>query len=128
MVETETSSNLTKTLESIDNAIEVQKQNIERGEMLKRLKANPDFKELILDWFLNDSAKQLFELMISPDSSERLDEDAVRKTMSGITAFREAFGYGDYQGTIEAAALAAPFRIEQEQDFRKEVTAEYGEE
>jgi len=118
-------SNLTVTLTSIDNAIENKKKAIELGEKLKRLLKDSDFKDVILGYCLEDSAKDLFNILTDPSGASPYSAELIHLKLEAISHLKGVLGTEGNPGTIMTEALQAPFDIAREEEYRKEVTADY---
>ncbi len=114
-------SNLKTTLAQIDLAIERFKDAEKQGEMLKRLKNNPDFIYLFIDGYIEAEAKKLFEILIDPSGASPYSEDTIRRKLDAVSNLK------GYMNDIEIAAESAPLDIAREEDFRVKHTAEYAE-
>ena len=111
-------SNLSVTLERIDEAIDTFKESAAEGEMLKRLQSNPDFVHLFINKYIDTEAKKLFNILIDPSGASPYSEDELRRKLDAVGNLR------GYISDIEIAATAAPLSILREEQYRKEVTAE----
>ena len=110
-------SNLSVTLERIDEAIDTFKESAAEGEMLKRLRSNPDFVHLFINKYIDTEAKKLFNILIDPSGASPYSEDELRRKLDAVGSFK------GYLSDIKIAAIAAPAFIMREEQYRKEVTA-----
>ena len=58
--------NIDEQIKEIDNDIETQEWFVKRGEALKRLKENEDFRLVIFEGYLEVEAQRVFELLTPP--------------------------------------------------------------
>lgn len=75
---------------------------IERGEKLQRLMNNPDFKELILEGYLDKYANNLVHGLVTtrqPEMRKMLDDE-----LMGISAFNYylQMSQGEYERALDA--------------------------
>ena len=67
------------------------KEFIERNEAFQRLKNNPDFKLVILDWFLEKEAIRLVHLQGTPGASADVTDKSVVRQLTAISGLAEKF-------------------------------------
>ena len=114
-------ANLAESLSEIESVISEQEQNIATGNAFNYLLTLPEFKLIIGDGYLKyelDKSVNIVMNTLDPKSTEV--SEALEKIAS-VNRLKEYF-----EGILSEAAYA-PGRIEQEQDFRKEYTAENSE-
>ena len=116
-------SNLNITLEAIDSTIAEKRECIRRGEMLKRLSKNQDFRELILDYCLDAEAKKLFEILTDPTGASPYSPEEIHLKLGVVSHFKGLIGTESFKGSIEIEAERAPLDIANEELYRLEVTA-----
>jgi len=115
----ENNSNLTEELELVDSRIEELKEMIEIKEALERLHKNEDFKKIILDVYLEKEAERLFKVLITPSTLKRDTIQNIEDKLSSIRNLKQFFG------VIAQNAELAPIQIEDELEFRKQITQKY---
>ena len=123
-----TAANLKDTLKAIDSKLEEYKTDIENGEKLKRLIANSDFQDLILDGYCESEAKKLFQILTDPTGASPYSNEDIHFRLGYISNFKGYVGTSNHAGTIENKAIMAPDLIIKETNYRKEVTADFAEE
>ena len=109
---------LTETLAAIEETIAEQEYKLNLGKALDRLLKNDDFNAVIGDALLTTIVKEATDVIINtldPDSKEV--REALEKIVS-VNRLKEFF-----EG-IGSDAIYAPDKIEQEQNYRREITAE----
>jgi hypothetical protein len=112
---------LTETLAAIEETIANEEAKIILGEQLNRLLKTDDFNAVIGEALLTNYVKKATDIIIntldpeSPEVREALDK------ISFVNRLKEFFE------EIQKDAMYAPSRIEQEQLYRKEITAETSE-
>jgi sulfur transfer protein SufE len=117
----EETSNLKKDLEQIDQRIDELKAGIELGKALEGLHEDERFKKVILDGYLEDEAKRLFGVLVTPSTLKRDVVQNIQDKLSAIRNLKQFFG------VIMQNAHMAPMQIEEEEAYRKEVTAYYSD-
>jgi hypothetical protein len=114
----EETSNVKKKLAEIDERIIKLQEEKELGEALERLHENEDFIKVILHGYFETEAKRIFELLTIPT---KLKRDQLENLMDKMTAIRN---YKQYFQTVLINAQMAPDQIQDEENYRKELTAE----
>ena len=109
-------SNLKEQLKEIDDRIAELEKDIEIGKALERLHENEDFQKVILDGYLEDEAKRLFELMTTPMKFKREIMENIQEKLSSIRNLKEYFAV-----KLQNAGFAQE-QIEEEKEYRKDVT------
>jgi hypothetical protein len=112
---------LREELAEIDKRIEEYKNDVETGKALERLHKNEDFKKVILYNYMEKEAERLFKVLITPSTLKRDVIQNIEDKLSSIRNIKQFFG------VIGQNAEMAPLQIEEEQAYRKQVTAEYAE-
>jgi sulfur transfer protein SufE len=115
----EETSNLKEHLEQIDNRIDELKNAIELGKDLESLHEDERFKRVILSGYLEDEAQRLFGVLVTPSTLKRDVVQNIQDKLSAIRNLKQFFG------VILQNAHMAPMQIEEEEDYRKEVTEHY---
>ena len=110
-------TNLKTELADIDSRIATLNKNIELGEALQKLHENEDFKNVILEGYMDDEAERIFKVLIDP--SHNLKRDIMENLMDKLMAIRSI---KQYFGTILINAAMAPEEIKNEEEYRKETT------
>jgi len=123
----EASSNLKETLKAIDAVIAEKKTAIKLGEALERLMNNADFKTVILENYIEAEASKLFKILTDPSGASPYTTEQIHLKLEAISHFKGYVGTADYAGTIEVEAKQAPLDIIIEENYRKEVTADFAE-
>jgi len=114
-------ANLTDTLEQIETTVSEEEAKVILGNQLNYLLTLPEFKSIIGDGYLKyalNDAVTIITNTLDPKSQE------VREALEKIASVNRLKEY--FEG-IMSDAIYAPGRIEQEQDFRREYTAENSE-
>ena len=109
-------SNLTKQLNQVDDRLEALKLNIEKAEAVRRLEENEDFQMIILDGYLGDEAKRLFEVLVEPSTLKRDVMENIHDKLNSIRNLKQYFG------VLGQNAEMAPDQIAEEETYRKQVT------
>lgn len=110
--------NLKKELAAIDERIEILKVNIKLGESVEALHENPQFKDVILDGYLDKEADRIFGLLVDP--THQLKRDSMENLIDKLSAIRNL---KQFFGTVLINATMAPEEIAGEEEYRKELTA-----
>jgi len=118
---------LKETLENIDKYIESQKEAIELGKDLEFLMNTKQFKNVVLNGYIDTEAKKLFEILIDPSGASPYTDEVIQLKLAAISDFKGYIGTEDYPGTIKINAKNAPYNIDREEQERTRVTAEYAE-
>ncbi len=116
-MEEKKTSNLTKQLELIDQRVGQLNEKIELAKVVERLEENEDFKTLIIDGYLEKEAERLFGVLVEPSSLKRDVLENIQDKLAAIRSLKQYFG------VIGQNAHMAPSEIEEEEKYRKEVTA-----
>jgi hypothetical protein len=114
-------SNLTKQLNQVDDRIAALKLNIEKAEAVMRLEQNDDFKLIILDGYLGDEAKRLFEVLVEPSTLKRDVMENIHDKLNSIRNLKQYFG------VLGQNSDMAPDQIVEEEDYRQQVTKYFSE-
>ena len=113
------SNTLNKTLDAIDAVIAEKKTAVKRGEMLERLMIDQDFKEVILDSYIEEEAARLFQILIDPSGASPYTSEQIQRKLDSIRDFK------GHVETIKMNAKRAPEEILREEVYRKEATAKF---
>jgi len=109
---------LAETLEAIEETIAEQEYKLKLGKDLESLFKNDAFNSVIGNALLTDTVKEAADVIINtldPDSLE------VREALDKIVSVNRLKEF--FEG-IETDAIYAPAKIEQEQEYRRELTAQ----
>ena len=117
-------SNLNETLQAIDAVIADKRQAIKRGEALQRLMKNQDFIDVILNGYIEEEARKLFAILTDPTGGSPYSAEKIHLMLEAISHFKGYVGTDTYKGTVMIEAEQAPLDIANEEDYRKQVTAE----
>jgi len=120
-------TDLQQELKAIDSFIAEKQKLIKRGEQLKELMNSEAFKAVILEGYIEEESRKLFESLTNPMGVSAYTEEETLQRMRSINHFRDYVGTKDHQGTVLVDAGKAPIDIINEEDHRKEVTAKYAE-
>ncbi len=120
-------SNLKDTIERIDKFLVNRKEAIRRGEMLNTLKKNPQFIEVILNGYIKAEEEKLFKILTDPSGASEYTDEQIHLQLASISNFKKYIGTDTYPGTVVDAATRAPNEIFKEEQYRKEITAEFAE-
>jgi len=120
----EDTSNLQTELQEIELAIAAEQEKIKRGEALERLLKNDDFKLVILDGYVEEEAQRLFGILTTPPGNRKDVLDTCHDKLASIRHFKEYIGTKEYPGNVRRAAESAEANIEEQEAYRREVTAQ----
>ena len=112
----ENSSNLKQELADIDERIKQLEDQIELHKALERLHENEDFKKVVLDGYFEKESARVFDMLTIPSNLKR---DQLQNLMDMMSAIRNVKGYFK---TVIVNASMAPEQIDEEREFRKEIT------
>jgi len=118
---------LTETLKSIEDSIAGYEDAIKRGTALDRLMSNPDFQLVILDGYIEAEAERLFTILTDPSGATPYTPEKIQLKLASISDFKGYVGTKDYPGTIKREADKAPGLIFNENEYRKQFTAEHAQ-
>jgi len=118
-------STLRSELQGIDEAIAKLEADIELGEQLKRLKANPDYIAVIAKGYIESEANKLFNILTEPTGVTPYTSEQLQLKLAAISDLKGYVGSDEYVGSVETAAKAAPATIERERLYRQDVTSRY---
>ena len=109
---------LTKTLEEIESTISNEEAKIALNKSLLDLFKNDAFNAIIGEAYLNNVVKKSTDIIINTLDPESTEVREALDKLVGVNRLKEFFE------VIRMEALYAPGKIEQEQQFRRELTAE----
>ena len=107
-------------LAEIDETIAAYQEQIEFGEALARLEANPDYQLVILKGYLEEEAKRITDLIVGDDLLKREQMENIVEMGLSIRNLKQFVKYKKLD------AQHAPSYIEETLEFRRQVT-EYHE-
>jgi len=122
------SSTLQKTLKDIEDSISENALAIERAEDLKSLKLDKRFQSVIIDGYINDESKRLFDILTDPSGASPYSKEKINLLLEAISHFKSYIGTDGYEGTVDQDAMYALDANDKEREFRKKLTAEAAEE
>ena len=117
------SSNLQETLTNISSVISEWEADIEKGKALARMKQTKDYKLVFAEGYINTEAKKLFEILTDPSGASCYSPEEIHLRLEAISHFKGYVGTKDFPGTVDEDARAAFDLIQNEQLYRKELTA-----
>jgi hypothetical protein len=88
---------------------------------------NKQFKSVILDGYIEEESRRLFRILTDPTGAMPFTEEQLQLKLAAISTFKGYVGTEDYKGTILELAENAALMIAREEDYRRQVTAEYAE-
>ncbi len=112
-------SNLKEELAAIDKRVAELKENIKLGEDLVVLNENPEFMHVVMNAYMEKEAERLFGVLTTPSFLKR---DVMENIMDKLTTIRN---FKQFLSTVITNANMAQEQIDQEEDFRKEITARH---
>jgi len=108
-------------IEAIELNIQQAKAMVNRGKALQRLSADRDFKEVIIDGYLNQEAVRLVHARSNPDLQDEASIKLLTQGMDGIAALLQYFR------TMEHNAMLAEKAIEADEEERDALLQEDAE-
>jgi hypothetical protein len=114
----EIEDNFKKQLAEIDDRIVQLKNDIQLGEDLESLHKDERFQRVILHGYFEVEAERIFGMLVNPSGFKR---DQLENLMDKMSAIRN---YKQFFATLLINANMAPEQIEDEEGFRKQVTAD----
>jgi hypothetical protein len=112
---------LQERLAEIDATIDELQMQIQFGEAMKRLEANPDYQLVIDSGYLKAEADRITGLIVGDDPIRRDVMENIVEAGLSIRNFKQFIKYKKMD------AAHAPTQIEENIQFRKAVTAEYAQ-
>ncbi len=113
-----TKATFNETLQEIDDRITDLKNEVELGAALERLHNSDDFKKVLLEAYFEEEEKRLSGLLFNPT---KLKRDQIENIMDKATTIRN---FKQFFQTMLINAQMAPEQIQDEEGYRKEVTAQ----
>ena len=120
-------TDLQQELETIDSFIAEKQKLVKRGEQLKELMGSEAFKAVILDGYVEEESRKLFESLTNPMGVSAYTEEETLLRIKAINHFKGYIGTRLIPGSVAMDAVKAPIDIINEEDHRKQVTAKYAE-
>lgn len=118
-------SNLQETLKAIEQAIAIREADKKRGEALRLLKLDPNFQEIIVKGYIESESEMLCNILTDPEYLGPYSKEEVLLKLDAINDIKRYIGYGKCEGTIATLAKDADNYIAAENEFRKDITAEF---
>lgn len=118
---TEVEVTLQEKLAEIDEANAIFEKQIKVGEAIKRLESNEDYNLVITEGYLEAEAQRLTGLMVGDDPLRRESMENIIEACLSIRNFKQHIRYKKLD------AVQAVKNIEENEQFRKHVTENYGE-
>lgn len=113
---TEEPVTLTEKLAEVDETIEEYKKQIEVGEAIARLEANPDYQLVITSLYLEKEAERITGLIVGDDFIKREQMENIVEMGLSIRNFKQFIKYKKMD------AQHAPSYIEETLQYRQQVT------
>ena len=113
----EDNSNLKEQLKEIDEAIAKLQKDIKIGEAVENLHKEGDFILVFLEGYFDAEERRIAGLLFNPTSLKR---DQIENIMDKASAIRNM---KQYIATLLINANMAPEQIEENEAYRKQVTA-----
>lgn len=110
---------LQEKLAEIDATIDELHKQIQFGEAMKRLEANPDFQLVVTAGYLEAESSRITGLIVGDDPIRRETMENIIEAGLSIRNFKQFMKYKRMD------AMHAPRQIEENLEFRQRVTAEY---
>ncbi|MCI4437445.1 MAG: hypothetical protein JHC33_11620 [Ignisphaera sp.] len=121
MTATEVEVTLQEKLAEVDATIEGYKAQLEIGEAIKRLEANPDYVTLVTEGYLQAEADRITGLIVGIDPLRREQMENIIEAGLSIRNFKQYFRYKK----LDAAQAA--YNIDETITYRKHITETYSE-
>ncbi len=113
----EETSDFKKELKAIDDRIGELTEKIELGKAFVRLSdESQDFQNVIMDSYLEKESERLFGLLVTPSALKRDQMENISDKLAAIRNIKQFFG------TVLIEANMAQEQIDEENDFRQELT------
>lgn len=112
----ESNSNLNEQLKLIDDRVTILKNSVLLAEDLIHLHQDERFQRVILDGYFGNEAERLFGVLVTPSTIKRDVMENIHDKLSAIRNIKQFFV------VVEQNAIMAPDQIQEEEDYRKEVT------
>lgn len=107
------------TTEDLSELIKECELLVKQKEKLDRLKANPDFQELILEGYLKKFPADLLQAASREDVEKNpLVQESIKKSLDGVTAFHR------YLSSIHVPAVEAADYLKQLKEAQAEMETE----
>ena len=111
------------TLEEIEASIIKNKLVVERGAALARMKLTKDYRTVFSEGYIDTESEKLFKILTDPSGASPYSTEKIHLMLEAISHFKGFVGTDDYIGTVEQDATYAVQQIEQNREYRKEITA-----
>ena len=96
--------NIDEQIKEIDNDLETQQCFLNRGEALKRLKENEDFRLVIFEGYLEVEAQRVFELLTHPLTTKPEEKSSYLSQLETIKNIGRYLGCENYAGIVAITA------------------------
>ena len=109
--------NFKEELAKIDERIETLEKNVQMGKDMKDLHEDERFKRLFVEGYFDAEETRIASLLFTPSGLKR---DQMENIMDKATGIRNC---KQYLATVLIDAAMAPDQIEEEKNYRAELTA-----
>jgi hypothetical protein len=107
-----------ETIQAIEENIKQAKKIAEVGESLDRLKANRDFKRVVIEGYFEQEAIRLVHLKSDPNLQSAEHQKSIMAQIDAIGAVSQYFGTVLHKASLARKAIAA------DEETRDEILAE----
>ena len=108
---------LKEALKEVDERAEELQKKLQMAEDVRELEKDERFQRVILQGYLSDEADRLFGVLVEPSTLKRDVMENIQDKLSSIRNLKQYFG------VLGQNADMAPDQIEENEAYRKEVTA-----
>lgn len=112
-------STLKEELAKVDAFIAEQKGYLEMGDAAAELEANPVFKKVVLEGFLQNEAERIMGALVTPGSFDKGKLDILHEKLASIRHFKEYFKM------IAIQSYTAPEQIKAHEDYKVELLSKF---
>ena len=105
-------------IEAVEREIAQAKVTVQFGAAVEKLKANAEFKKVVLDGYFRDEAVRLVHLKGDPAMQTEESQDSIVKAIDAIA------GFSGYLNTALAMARMAEKSLESNEEVLTELQAE----
>lgn len=112
-------STLKEELAKVDAFIAEQKGYLEMGDAAAELEANPVFKKVVLEGFLQNEAERIMGALVTPGSFDKGKLDILQEKLASIRHFKEYFKM------IAIQSYTAPEQIKAHEDYKVELLSKF---
>lgn len=107
-----------ETIEAIERSIKQHKATVDLGAALERLRANKDFKKIIVEGYFENEAVRLVHLKADPSMQSAESRRSIEQQMDAIGALNQ------YLNLLASHAALAQKQIEVDEAYRDEILEE----